>query len=78
MILQTLSSVTVLNLLLCWKRPLIEDTEHEFKEYLASIGDSIVCVWLDDIVKVHVHTNDPGLAIQKGSNLWFADQYEDR
>ncbi|HIS48114.1 MAG TPA: DAK2 domain-containing protein [Candidatus Scybalocola faecigallinarum] len=43
-----------------------EDTEHEFKEYLASIGDSIVCVWLDDIVKVHVHTNDPGLAIQKG------------
>ena len=43
-----------------------EKTEHEFKEYLASIGDSIVCVWLDDIVKVHVHTNDPGLAIQKG------------
>ena len=43
-----------------------EDTEHEFKEYLSSIGDSIVCVWLDDIVKVHVHTNDPGLAIQKG------------
>ncbi len=43
-----------------------EKTEHEFKKYLASIGDSIVCVWLDDIVKVHVHTNDPGLAIQKG------------
>ena len=43
-----------------------EQTEHEFKEYLSSIGDSIVCVWLDDIVKVHVHTNDPGLAIQKG------------
>lgn len=43
-----------------------ENTEHEFKEYLSSIGDSIVCVWLDDIVKVHVHTNDPGLAIQKG------------
>lgn len=43
-----------------------EQTEHEFKEFLSSIGDSIVCVWLDDIVKVHVHTNDPGLAIQKG------------
>lgn len=40
-------------------------TEHEFKAYLESIGDSIVCVSDDDIVKVHVHTNDPGLAIQK-------------
>ena len=40
--------------------------EREFKAYLESIGDSIVCVADDDIVKVHVHTNDPGLAIQKG------------
>lgn len=39
--------------------------ERAFKEYLESIGDSIVCVADDDIVKVHVHTNDPGLAIQK-------------
>lgn len=39
--------------------------EREFKEYLSSIGDSIVCVADDDVVKVHVHTNDPGLAIQK-------------
>lgn len=39
--------------------------EIEFKKYLESIGDSIVCVADDDIVKVHVHTNDPGLAIQK-------------
>lgn len=39
--------------------------EHEFKAYLESIGDSIVVVSDDDIVKVHVHTNDPGLAIQK-------------
>ena len=38
---------------------------HEFKAYLESIGDSIVCVADDDIVKIHVHTNDPGLAIQK-------------
>ena len=39
--------------------------EHDFKEYLSSIGDSIVCVADDDVVKIHVHTNDPGLAIQK-------------
>ena len=41
------------------------DTELAFKAYLESIGDSIVVVSDDDIVKVHVHTNDPGLAIQK-------------
>ncbi len=39
--------------------------EREFKGYLESIGDSIVCVADEDIVKIHVHTNDPGLAIQK-------------
>jgi hypothetical protein len=39
--------------------------ETDFKTYLSSIGDSIVCVADDDVVKVHVHTNDPGLAIQK-------------
>ncbi len=39
--------------------------EMDFKEYLESIGDSIVVVADDDIVKVHVHTNDPGFAIQK-------------
>lgn len=39
--------------------------EMDFKEYLESIGDSIVVVADDDVVKVHVHTNDPGLAIQK-------------
>lgn len=39
--------------------------EKKFKAYLESIGDSIVCVADDDIVKIHVHTNDPGLAIQK-------------
>ena len=39
--------------------------ETEFKAYLESIGDSIVCVADDDIGKIHVHTNDPGLAIQK-------------
>ncbi len=42
-----------------------ERDELKFKSYLESIGDSIVCVADDDIVKIHVHTNDPGLAIQK-------------
>ncbi len=42
-----------------------EETELEFKAYLESIGDSIVVVSDDGIVKVHVHTNDPGLAIQR-------------
>jgi len=40
--------------------------EAAFKAYLSSIGDSLVCVSDEDVVKVHVHTNDPGLAIQKG------------
>lgn len=40
--------------------------ETELKKYLEGIGDSIVCVSDEDIVKIHVHTNDPGLAIQKG------------
>ncbi len=39
--------------------------EMDFKAFLESIGDSIVVVADDDVVKVHVHTNDPGLAIQK-------------
>lgn len=42
-----------------------ENTELDFKAFLESIGDSIVVVSDDDIVKVHVHTNDPGLAIQR-------------
>ncbi|MCI8312641.1 MAG: DAK2 domain-containing protein [Lachnospiraceae bacterium] len=42
-----------------------EKTELDFKAFLESIGDSIVVVSDEDIVKVHVHTNDPGLAIQR-------------
>lgn len=37
----------------------------DFKAYLSSLGDSIVCVADDEVVKIHVHTNDPGLAIQR-------------
>nr|WP_317449300.1 DAK2 domain-containing protein [uncultured Sellimonas sp.] len=47
------------------EREFSEQEEQEFKAYLESIGDSIVCVADDEVVKVHVHTNDPGLAIQK-------------
>lgn len=39
--------------------------EKAFKEFLESIGDSIVLVADDEIVKVHVHTNEPGVAITK-------------
>lgn len=46
-------------------KPLTEEEEHEYKAFLESIGDSIVVVADDEIVKTHVHTNDPGLAIQK-------------
>ena len=46
-------------------KPLTDKEELEFKAYLESIGDSIVVVADDEITKTHVHTNDPGLAIQK-------------
>ena len=46
-------------------KPMTDKEELEFKAYLESIGDSIVVVADDEITKTHVHTNDPGLAIQK-------------
>ena len=46
-------------------KPFNIKSEIDFKAYLESIGDSIVCVADETIVKVHVHTNDPGLAIQR-------------
>lgn len=51
--------------LIMLNRPFNIKQEMDFKEYLSSIGDSIVVVADDEIVKVHVHTNDPGLAMQK-------------
>lgn len=45
--------------------PLSEQQEYELKGFLESIGDSIVVVADEEIVKVHVHTNDPGLALQR-------------
>ena len=51
--------------LIILSKPFNIKQEMDFKEYLSSIGDSIVVVADDEIVKVHVHTNDPGLAMQK-------------
>ncbi len=48
------------------EKPYDAAKEAEFKAYLESIGDSIVLVSDDEIVKVHVHTNHPGLAFEKG------------
>ena len=47
------------------EQPMSQEEELSFKEFLMSIGDSIVLVADDDIVKVHVHTNDPGQAISR-------------
>ncbi len=46
-------------------KPVSEEEEHKFKEFLTSIGDSIVVVADDEIIKVHVHTNHPGQAIER-------------
>ena len=52
--------------LIMLEKPFTSKQENEFKSYLETIGDSIVVVADDEIVKVHVHTNDPGNAMQKG------------
>lgn len=51
--------------LIMLEKPFNNKKEKEFKTHLEGIGDSIVVVADDEIVKVHVHTNDPGLAMQK-------------
>ncbi len=45
--------------------------EDDLKQFLESIGDSIVCVSDDEIVKIHVHTNHPGQAFEKGLTLGY-------
>ncbi|MBQ5950525.1 MAG: DAK2 domain-containing protein [Lachnospiraceae bacterium] len=51
------------------EKPYGDAEEEDLKAFLESIGDSIVCVSLDDIVKIHVHTNHPGQAFEKGLTL---------
>ncbi len=48
------------------EKPFPEEEELRMKEFLTSIGDSLVLVADDEIVKIHVHTNHPGLAFEKG------------
>lgn len=45
--------------------------EDDLKQFLESIGDSIVCVSDDEIVKIHVHTNHPGQAFEKGLTFGY-------
>ncbi len=47
------------------EKPFTEKDEEEMQEYYLSLGDSLVLVAMDDMVKVHVHTNHPGLAFEK-------------
>ncbi len=47
------------------EKPFTEKDEEEMKDYYLSLGDSLVLVAMDDMVKVHVHTNHPGLAFEK-------------
>ena len=48
------------------EKPFDESDEQRMKEYFMSMGDSLVLVADDEIVKIHVHTNHPGLAFEKG------------
>lgn len=55
--------------LIMLEKLITDKQEGEFKSYLETIGDSIVVVADDEIVKVHVHTNDPGMAMQRALKL---------
>lgn len=50
-------------------RELSDKEEDDLKSFLESIGDSIVCVADEELIKIHVHTNDPGLALQRALTL---------
>ena len=51
------------------EKPLMDQQVDELKDYLLSIGDSVVCVADDELVKIHVHTDHPGLAFERGLSL---------
>ncbi len=50
------------------------DAENELKSYLSKIGDSLVVVADDDIIKIHVHTNNPGLALERALKIGSLDK----
>ncbi|MCR5743586.1 MAG: DAK2 domain-containing protein [Lachnospiraceae bacterium] len=56
------------------EHPLPDEEVLAFKSYLESIGDSIVCVADDELIKIHVHTNNPGLAFEKALTLGALDR----
>ena len=56
------------------EKPLSDEQVNEFKSYLESIGDSIGCVADEELIKIHVHTNNPGLAFEKGLTLGQLDR----
>ena len=47
-------------------KELTDKEVEDIKDYLLSIGDSLVCVADEELVKIHVHTNHPGRAFEKG------------
>ena len=53
-------------------------SEEDFKNELATIGNSIVCVQDDDLVKVHVHTLEPQTAIKMGKTSWTFHEIKNR
>ena len=55
------------------KRTTIADIDR-LREYLMSIGDSVICIGDLELIKVHVHTNNPGLAISKALTLGEIDK----
>ena len=55
-------------------REFSEQEEQEFKDFLMSIGNSVVCVCTDDLIKVHVHTNDPGKAFSRAVQIGQLDK----
>lgn len=46
-------------------KPLSEKEESKIKAFLSTLGDSIVCVSVDELLKIHVHTDEPGNVLQK-------------
>ena len=55
------------------KKTTVADIER-FKEYLMSIGDSVIVIGDLEFVKVHVHTNSPGVALTKALELGELDK----
>jgi DAK2 domain fusion protein yloV len=51
--------------------PFTDEEVDALRTYLSGIGDSIVCFSDEDLIKVHVHTNHPGEAFEKGLTMGY-------